>query len=132
MTADGGGAAASLEDRIRDQLRKVPEPCALLMRDPLDICEMGLVEEIRYAAGRVRITLVLTDTSCVHFAGMRRFITDVLLELPEVDVVEVGISRTVLWTPDRRRSAGGPSRTRPQPPSRPWPETVPVKAVDSA
>jgi metal-sulfur cluster biosynthetic enzyme len=96
------------EDAIRAQLRKVPEPCGLLMRTPLDICEMGLVDEIRCAEGRVRVVLVLTDTSCVHFGGMRRYITDVLLELPGIDAVEVTMSTTVLWTPDRRETADGP------------------------
>jgi metal-sulfur cluster biosynthetic enzyme len=53
--------------------------------------------------------LVLTDTSCVHFSGMRRYITDVLLELPGVDAVEVTASATTLWTPDRREAASGPA-----------------------
>jgi len=34
-------APVPTEDAIRAQLRKVPEPCGLLMRAPLDICEMG-------------------------------------------------------------------------------------------
>jgi metal-sulfur cluster biosynthetic enzyme len=93
-------------DAIRAQLRKVPEPCGLLMRAPLDICEMGLVDEVSCSGGRVRVVLVLTDPSCVHFGGMRRYITDVLLELPGVDAVEVAISTTTLWTPDRRQPAG--------------------------
>ncbi len=91
-------------DAIRAQLRKVPEPCGLLMRAPLDICQMGLVDEITCAGGRVRVVLVLTDPSCVHFCGLRRYITDVLLELPGVDAVEVAISTTTLWTPDRRNN----------------------------
>jgi len=92
------------EDAIRAQLRKVPEPCGLLMRAPLDICEMGLVDEISCSGGRVRVVLVLTDPSCVHFGGMRRYITDVVGELPGVDAVEVTISTTTLWTPDRRET----------------------------
>jgi metal-sulfur cluster biosynthetic enzyme len=96
-------------DVIRAQLRKVPEPCGLLMRTPLDICEMGLVDEISCEEGRVRVVLVLTDTSCVHFGGMRRYITDVVGELPGVDTVEVTVSTAKLWTPDRRAAAGGPA-----------------------
>jgi metal-sulfur cluster biosynthetic enzyme len=90
------------EDEIRERLRTVPEPCGLLMRTPIDICEMGLVDEISCSDGRVRVELVLTDASCVHFGGLRRYITDVLLELPGVDTVEVTASTTKLWTPDRR------------------------------
>jgi Predicted metal-sulfur cluster biosynthetic enzyme len=83
----------------------VPEPCGLLMREPIDICEMGLVDEIECRDGHVRVVLVLTDASCVHFAGLRRYIADVLTALPGVDSVAVTASTTKMWTPDRRRSA---------------------------
>jgi metal-sulfur cluster biosynthetic enzyme len=96
------------EEEIRARLAAVPEPCGLLMRTPLDICEMGLVDEISCDGARVRVELVLTDTSCVHYTGMRRYITDVLLELPGVEAVEVTVSTTKLWTPDRARSGRGP------------------------
>lgn len=89
------------EDEILAQLRRVPEPCGFLMRTPLNICEMGLVETIEREAGHVRVELVLTDTSCVHFAGMRGYIADVLQELPGVESVTVTASTTTLWTPDR-------------------------------
>jgi metal-sulfur cluster biosynthetic enzyme len=106
------------EDEIRERLRAVPEPCGLLMRAPLDICEMGLVDEISCSAGRVRVELVLTDASCVHFGGLRRYITDVLLELPGVDTVEVTVSTSKLWTPDRK-SADRASRLGSEVPGQP-------------
>lgn len=90
-------------EQVRHQLRQVPEPCGLLMREPIDICEMGLVEQIECADGVVSVELVLTDTSCIHFTGMRRYIADVVGQLPGVDSVEVTASTTMLWTPDRRR-----------------------------
>ncbi|WP_043603714.1 amidohydrolase family protein [Candidatus Protofrankia datiscae] len=99
--------AAPTEERIREALRSVPEPCGLLMRTPIDICEMGLVDEIECHAGNVRVVLVLTDTSCVHFSGLKRYITDVLTALPGVESVEVTVSTTQLWTPDRRQPAPG-------------------------
>jgi metal-sulfur cluster biosynthetic enzyme len=85
------------------------------MRAPIDICEMGLVDEISVTGGQVRVVLVLTDPSCVHFAGLRRYITDVLLELPGVDAVEVGISTTTLWTPDRQAGPAAAPALRAEP-----------------
>lgn len=99
----GPAVAMPTEERIRQELRRVPEPCGLLMRTPIDICEMGLVEDIACRDGHVRIELVLTDTSCVHFSGMQRYITDVLSDLPGVTSVEVTASTTTLWTPDRKQ-----------------------------
>jgi len=96
--------AAPTELEIREQLRKVPEPCGLLMRQPIDICQMGLVDEVECADGHVRVVLVLTDTSCVHYSELKRYITDVLSRLPGVRSVEVTASTTKLWTPDRKQA----------------------------
>ena len=83
------------------QLRKVIDPCSIKMCAPVDIWEMGLLEDVEITAGRVRVTLVLTDISCVFYRDMRRHVIDVLLELPGVDEVEVTLATNTLWTPDR-------------------------------
>jgi metal-sulfur cluster biosynthetic enzyme len=92
---------------VMEALRSVPEPCSIAMKTPLDITEMGLVEDVAIDGGRVAIVLVLTDPSCVHFLSMRRFIADALLALDGVEDVEVTMSTTQLWTSDRlaRRTA---------------------------
>ena len=90
-------------EQVLDALRAVPEPCSLLMKAPMDICEMGLVEEIAIDESHVDVTLVLTDPSCVHFTSMQRFISDELLRLEGVETVDVGITTRTLWTPDRVR-----------------------------
>ncbi|MDT7574478.1 MAG: uncharacterized protein QOH17_811 [Pseudonocardiales bacterium] len=89
-------------ERVRAELRTVPEPCGLLMREPIDICAMGLVDTVECRDGRVTVVLVLTDPSCVHFTGLRRYIGDVVSALPGVESVEVTASTTKLWTPDLR------------------------------
>jgi metal-sulfur cluster biosynthetic enzyme len=90
-------------DAVLDALRRVPEPCSIIMKAPMDICEMGLVEEIGIDGGHVDITLVLTDPSCVHFNAMQRFITDELLRLEGIASVDVRITTRTLWTPERVR-----------------------------
>jgi metal-sulfur cluster biosynthetic enzyme len=90
-------------EQVLDALRNVPEPCSIAMRVPMDICEMGLVDEVRIEGGHVGVTLVLTDPSCVHFSAMQRFIRDELLALDGVDDVTVTASVRTLWTPDRAR-----------------------------
>jgi metal-sulfur cluster biosynthetic enzyme len=94
---------AITREAVLDLLRTVPEPCSLLMGGATDIVDMGLVEQVDIAGGRVAVTLVLTDTSCVHFTGIRRYIDDVLGAHEAVDEVDVRLSTTVVWTPDRAR-----------------------------
>jgi metal-sulfur cluster biosynthetic enzyme len=89
------------KDALLQQLRKIPEPCGLLMGRRIDICDMGLVEDISIDDGHVRVTLCLTDPGCVHFRSLQRYISDVLLELDDVRSVEVGQTTRTLWTPDR-------------------------------
>jgi len=94
---------------VRERLRCVPEPCSLLMREPTNITDMGLVERVTVEGDRVTVELVLTDPSCLHFAAMQRFITDTLLGLEGVREVDVHASTRLLWTPDRdRRQCVGP------------------------
>lgn len=88
-------------EELLTQVRKVIDPCSIAMCAPVDIWQMGLVEELEITGGRVRVTLVLTDVSCVFYRDLRRHVTDVLLELPGVEAVEVRLATDRLWTPDR-------------------------------
>ena len=85
------------------QLERVVEPCSLSMGSPMSICDMGLVEELRFDRGVVNVVLCLTDPGCINYPKIRQFITDVLMEAPEVESVQVSLSTTQLWTPDRVR-----------------------------
>jgi metal-sulfur cluster biosynthetic enzyme len=95
--------SAPTRSQLLGQVRKVIDPCSIKMCAPRDIWEMGLVEEVEITEGRARVTLVLTDISCVFYREMRRHVTDVLLELPGVESVEVQLATDILWTPDRMR-----------------------------
>jgi metal-sulfur cluster biosynthetic enzyme len=92
-----------VREQLLEALRKVPEPCSIAMRAPMDIVRMGLVGELRIDGGHVVVELVLTDPSCAHFRSLQRYIGDAVLELRGVDSVEVVLSTTTLWTPDRVR-----------------------------
>jgi metal-sulfur cluster biosynthetic enzyme len=98
MTAIRG---STRHDAILNRLREVPEPCSLLMRAPTNIVDMGLVQSVTETGGRIDVELVLTDPSCVHFAGMSAYITDTLKHVDGVEEVVVTPSVTTIWTPDR-------------------------------
>jgi metal-sulfur cluster biosynthetic enzyme len=94
------------QDDLFSQLRKVVEPCSILMGRPVDICAMGLVDQVDFIAGHVRVVLCLTDPGCIHFKGMKRYIADALLAIPGVSSVEVALTTQTLWTPDRIEAQG--------------------------
>ena len=68
-----------------------------------------MIDDVSLRDGHVRVTLCLTDPGCIHFASMRQYITDVLLDLPDIHSVAVCQTQEKLWTPDRMetRSASG-------------------------
>lgn len=86
---------------VRARLHRVIEPCSIAMRRPVNIVQMGLIDGIELSDGVARISLCLTDTACVHFAGMQRGIADALAGLPDVSRVEVVQVTDKLWDPDR-------------------------------
>jgi metal-sulfur cluster biosynthetic enzyme len=111
-------------DEAFEALRAVPEPCSIAMAQPTDIVSMGLVESVRVEERAVAVSLVLTDPSCVHFAALRAYVGDVLLQRDDVDSVEVTMSVSQLWTPDRMNPTG--------PPRQPTPTLLPVVAASRA
>jgi len=100
---------APTREAVLDRLDQVVDPCSLSMGGRRSIVSMGLVEDVRLEEeGKVRIELVLTDPSCVFWKGIRENVKDVVGDLPGVDEVEVAISPTATWTPDRLRRAASP------------------------
>lgn len=96
-------------DQVFEAMRAVPEPCSIAMSRPRDIVDMGLVESVRVDGGTAEVCLVLTDPSCVHFAAMRSYITDTLLDIDGIDDVTVTMSTTQLWMPNRMSPVRAPA-----------------------
>jgi metal-sulfur cluster biosynthetic enzyme len=94
--------AADLE-AVNEALSGVLDPCSIAMGRPTDIATMGLVERVEVAGDRVEVELLLTDPSCVHFASLRRYVSDAVGEVEGVAEVDVSVCTDQLWTPDRDR-----------------------------
>jgi metal-sulfur cluster biosynthetic enzyme len=86
---------------ITKALEAVVDPCSKAMGRPMDIVTMGLVESISIEDHKVTLTIILTDANCFFFGDIERFVADVLTDLPGVEEVDVQISSTTLWSPDR-------------------------------
>jgi len=86
---------------ITKALEAVVDPCSKAMGKPMDIVTMGLVESISIDGHKVTLTVILTDANCFFFGDIEHFVADVLTDLPGVDEVDVQISSTTLWSPDR-------------------------------
>jgi len=88
---------------VEKALALVIDPCSKAMGSPMDIVTMGLVERIDIDGGKVTITVILTDANCFFFNAIEQFVTDVVTDVPGVTEVDVQISSTTLWSPERMR-----------------------------
>jgi metal-sulfur cluster biosynthetic enzyme len=87
--------------QIYDALSTVYDTCSVFNGTRLDIVEMGLVHDVEWDAGTVRVRLLLTDPMCLYLFEMRSQIIEALEALPEVDAVKVEPVAGKLWWPER-------------------------------
>jgi len=100
------------ETQVLQRLEEVIDPCSLSMGGRRDIRSLGLVDGVRIEGSTVHVDLVLTDPSCVFWKGIRQNVIDAVSALPDVDAVEVQVSRTGVWSPARMRPAEEDATTR--------------------
>src|ERR1700691_2496958 len=93
--------ASCIRQAIFAQLATIAEPCGIAMGRSINICDMGLIEEVLIEGGNVKIVLCLTDPGCIHFSALQRYIRDVVSLVDSVQTVEVVQTTEQLWTPDR-------------------------------
>lgn len=86
---------------ILQRLREIEDPCSVQAGRPMDIVQMGLVGELHIEAGRVSMTLVLTEPVCWFSKDLIAFARDKILQVPGVTEAEVALDAQEIWTPDR-------------------------------
>jgi metal-sulfur cluster biosynthetic enzyme len=97
---------------VRDRLADVVDPCSVGAGNPMNVVEMGLVDDVRLDDGELTIRMCLTSPQCLmleHFAVEARRVTS---DLPGVRTVTVRGDNGMEWTPDRMSTAARDRRRR--------------------
>lgn len=87
--------------RIVGQLAEVLDPCSCMTDNPVNIVELGLVEDIKIEDGSVSIQLLPTTPMCMY---MTQIMDEAEAEVRKLDgVEEVEITQNVedMWRPER-------------------------------
>jgi metal-sulfur cluster biosynthetic enzyme len=91
-----------LKAAIRDELLEVLDPCSCMSEHPVNIVDLGLLEDITVDDGDVEITLLLTSQRCTYFLDINDEVRERVGALPEVDSVEVHQDTSgEIWTRER-------------------------------
>ena len=88
-------------EEILARLERVLDPCSCMTDRPLNIVELGLVEEISWGETDVSVELVPTSPICLYMGEMIAEATAELRSLPWVDDVSVTQRSDRLWHPER-------------------------------
>lgn len=91
----------ALEDRVREQLDEVLDPCSTFTETPQSIVDLGLVDGVAIEDGDVTVDLLPTNQLCMYIPHMTEDIETRVGTLPEVDTVTVETVAEKVWTRDR-------------------------------
>ena len=83
-------------EQITQALRAVFDP-----ELGMSVVDLGLIYGVDIEAGRVRITMTLTDPGCPMHESVAEWVRRAIRELPGVEAVQVAVTLDPPWTPDR-------------------------------
>ncbi len=86
---------------ILSKLTGVLDPCSCMTDTPLNIVELGLVDEIELQGNAVTITLVATSPMCLYMPQIIKEAEEVISGIDWVDTVDVVHDMHTLWYPAR-------------------------------
>ncbi|WP_340100468.1 metal-sulfur cluster assembly factor [Salinibaculum salinum] len=89
------------EAQVRNQLTKVLDPCSCFTDDPVNIVDLGLVEDVTVTDETVHVKLLLTSPGCTYAPDIERDVKQKVGSLEGITSVEVAQVTDQLWTRDR-------------------------------
>lgn len=95
---------SDLKADVKAQLEEVLDPCSCMSEHPVNIVDLGLVDDIEWdeATGTVTVHLLLTSQRCTYFLDIDDEICERVGELSAVEQVEVHqVTSGEIWTADR-------------------------------
>lgn len=91
----------NLENRVREQLDEVLDPCSTFTERPQNIVDLGLVDGVSIDDGDVTVDLLPTNQLCMYIPHMTEDIENRVGDVPGVDAVSVETVADEIWTQDR-------------------------------
>jgi metal-sulfur cluster biosynthetic enzyme len=90
-----------LETRVAESLHDVLDPCSCMTENPIDIVDLGLVEDVTVEGGVAHVSIMLTSPMCLYTPQIVDEIQRVVGDVDDVTDVEVDQVTDELWSPDR-------------------------------
>jgi metal-sulfur cluster biosynthetic enzyme len=95
---------SELAMNIKAQLREVLDPCSCMSDHPIDIVDLGLVDDISVEeeTGEARIDILLTSQRCMYVIDITDEIQERVEKLPKIETADVHqVTSGKVWTAER-------------------------------
>jgi metal-sulfur cluster biosynthetic enzyme len=102
---------AECEEAIRQALENVVDPCSIATGVPISLGDMGLIKELHWLAGDVKLVLRLTSPICWQAANILDAVERAVMTVPGVRSVNCTLDPGTEWMPSMM-SAGARERLR--------------------
>lgn len=97
-------SATDVRGAVIAALEEVLDPCSCFTDEPVDIVELGLVEDVTVENGAVRVDILPTSPGCSYMPYIEGDIEERIGDLPFVDEVTVDQVTDRIWTRERAAS----------------------------
>lgn len=94
-------SVADVESRVRERLTEVLDPCSCFTDDPVNVVDLGLIEDVHVTDGTARVELLLTSPGCTYRPYIERDVEERVTAVDGVETVEVVHVTDRVWTRDR-------------------------------
>lgn len=94
-------AASPSREAVYACLSEVMDPCSCKTEEPVNIVDLGLVEDVTIEDGAVTVRLLLTSNVCMYFVEMSEEIIERVEAVGGVSSVDVSQETEKVWTPSR-------------------------------
>ncbi|MDS0260932.1 iron-sulfur cluster assembly protein [Haloarcula sp. S1CR25-12] len=95
---------SDLATAVKGQLREVLDPCSCMSNHPIDIIDLGLVDDIAVdeAAREARIDILLTSQRCMYVLDITDEIRERVESLSGIETADVHqVTSGKVWTAER-------------------------------
>jgi metal-sulfur cluster biosynthetic enzyme len=111
-----GGNEVEHEEAVRQALEGVVDPCSIATGAPISLAEMGLIKELHWWGGEVKLVLQLTSPICWQAANILSAVERTVMSVPGVRSVDCTLDPTSEWMPSMMSAAARERLRRLRPP----------------
>ena len=87
------------EEAVRQALQNVVDPCSIATGVPISLADMGLIKELHWSAGDVKLTLRLTSPICWQAANIMSAVEQAVMAIPGIRSVNCILDPGTEWMP---------------------------------